>query len=550
LTVETIIIKNNGNEKTELICGNKSEIIKNGNIHKAAGIFRVKQICGIINYAMKNKSILVAAAIMFFSVACNREMEDTRIESPREVKFTDEELQVLYRMRNENNRVNVEEATELANNVISFFDGEAAVKSGRSRKISSITPLKLGNRAATLKTRSYDEIVEFPDTAAYVFNFGNDNGYAIISADTRIEAPILAYAENGSLSEGTDNPGLGLFLEGAENYILRSIVEAEQKKDSLINSILSKMADENEAETKKIAMAVLSLGIRVSRTEGQLTTTARVTPLSPVEWGQGNMNNEPFRRNVRYKNCSSGSAPAGCVAVATAHIMSYWNYPTVIDGKRIPWADLNRYTGDISLNQSSYKQWSRGVSQAPDSIQTYVANLMEHIGREVKMKYGCGSSGAYSSDAINYLKRIGYKTGLQINYNYDFIKIMLNNRRPVYTTGCSYRTAVKFLGITLWYNYDGGHAWIIDGYEERRQQVTMVVEFYNTKTGQILQRSSETTFNQINYLRHNWGWHGLNNGYYVAGSFDSNTGGTTDITRSGTAYNYQYDVSVYLDIRR
>lgn len=37
----------------------------------------------------------------------------------------------------------------------------------------------------------------------YVANFDNGNGYAILSADTRIEYPVLAITESGSLSEST-----------------------------------------------------------------------------------------------------------------------------------------------------------------------------------------------------------------------------------------------------------------------------------------------------------------------------------------------------------
>lgn len=389
-------------------------------------------------------------------------------------------------------------------------------------------------------------MVEFPDTAAYIFNFGEDDGYAIISADTRIDAPILAYAGGGSLHEETDNPGLGLFLEGAEGYIMRSIVEAEQRRDSLINDIIAKLDDRIDPETKSLSdlMKDIKKQIRVTTTTTPLMTTAKVAPLSPVEWGQGDANNEPFWRNVRYKNCSAGRSPAGCVAIATAHIMSYWKYPTDYN-----WYLLNQYTAIPSLTRlKNHKGWSGDITKAPPSVQAQVANLIECIGCNVKMSYGCGSSSADADDAIKYLRSLGYLGGGKYDYNYDWIRSSLYNKRPVFMGGNSSRTSHKFLGIT-WYTYDEGHAWVVDGYLEQIQAVTTKMELVDNN-GKTTLLSTSTSLNNVKYLHHNWGWNGHHNGYYVAGSFNTNEEPRPSDTKSGESGNYQYSIDTYLNICR
>ncbi|MDR2409332.1 MAG: Spi family protease inhibitor [Bacteroidales bacterium] len=305
---------------------------------------------------MKRINVFLLAMMLLAIVACSNEenLNEGELVATNEVQLTDAEWDVLYKMRNANNKVGIEEATQFANDVIGFLDGESAVKSGTARSISSIGALVSTDMQSVALKSSDGTNVEIPDTVAYIFNFGNDAGYAIVSADTRIESPILAYTESGKLSDTIDNHGVILFLEGAEDYILQSIVEAEQRRDSLIGNIIAKLNAENESETKAIKPADFLLDdqfFRISTTSAW-TTISHVYPLSLVEWGQGNefrlltpQLQEPFWDLVRYKNCTNGTSPAGCVAVATAHILSYWGYPSSIDGYTFHWNELNNYTG-------------------------------------------------------------------------------------------------------------------------------------------------------------------------------------------------------------
>ena len=64
---------------------------------------------------------------------------------------------------------------------------------------------------------------QLPDTLMYVFNFDNDEGFAIVAADRRLEG-LIAITEKGSYDPavGTDNPGLQYYMTVAkENLQLR-----------------------------------------------------------------------------------------------------------------------------------------------------------------------------------------------------------------------------------------------------------------------------------------------------------------------------------------
>jgi hypothetical protein len=488
---------------------------------------------------MKTKVLLFAAVIAFFTVACKDEkgLVNDRLVTNQEVKFTDDEFNVLCQMRNKDNKVSIEEATRLANDVIGFLDGESATKSGTARSIKSVDALTSEN-LQTVALKSNDGVnVEIPDTIAYVFNFGEEDGFAIISADTRIEAPILGYSGSGTLGTEIDNPGLGMFLEGTEDYILRSIADAEHKRDSLIGMIMTKLNVQNESDTKVVTTTTATISnMRIIQTV-DTRTTSQVSPLLPVQWGQGTPYNQTVPKSCT--NRTDGKAPAGCVATAVAQIMAYWRHPASIDGTAMNWTELTRYTARPDAYDNVRGKLS--VNNSSPLFRNQVAHLMERIGKYTKMNYGCDGSGTSSGNAITYLNNLGYRVAVwPAAYNYNTVLLMLNNRIPVSVGGYSSKTTHKFLGITVNTTYSGGHQWVVDGYLNQIQYVTITVEQLDKSTGKVLNRTTSSGTNTISYLHNNWGWNGSDNGYYIAGSFNADDMELASGTKSESKYNFQY----------
>jgi hypothetical protein len=345
-------------------------------------------------------------------------------------------------------------------------------------------------------------------------------------------------------------------------------VEAEQLKDSLINDILAKLiADEGLPETKTTTTTIEDQGdyrITTYTTRDEwLTLPKRIAPLLPVQWRQG----RPFNDNIRYRNCSNGTSPAGCVAVATAHIMAYWHHPSQFsyikswiplqtETVTLDWNFLNSFTFrpntyyNVTGKNSIITNNPNPTAQA---FNTQAAQLMEAIGQRVGMSYNCsanGGSGASSSDAIIFLKALGYSAGGIQGYNYNVIETSLNEKKPVYISGYSRTHNHCVFGIS-WavYNttYEKGHTWVIDGFLQQRRGVRISGNVTRISTGNVITGIGSTTYEgeTITYLHNNFGWGDSDNGYYVAGSFnaDANPALVSD-TKSESDFNFQYKIEI------
>jgi hypothetical protein len=456
--------------------------------------------------------------------------------SEAESSLTEQETKVLFRMREPGNRVSFDEITRLTDDIIGILDGESALKSGSGRRVNSMAVLLSDSRPA-LKSSDFGDI-EFPDTLAYIINFSDSLGFVIISADTRVDDPILAFTGSGSLIDEIDNPGIAIFLERLEDYILNSIVEAEQQRDYLLEGIMEKLSDESSTK------AVLPIQRRITVKEISREIIAQITPLVLVEWDQG----RPYNNNMGGQcNNETGNNKhwAGCVAVAVAHIMSHWKHPPAINGHFFDWTELNKYTGGWWWwRVNTYPNAAnRHMDNAPANVKNQVANLFDQIGRGVGMSYGCNGSSAPTSNSVDFLSRLGFRTEGVRGYNSGVVIASLNSRRPLMAVGCSERKT--FLGITT--SHSGCHQWVIDGY--LRYQIISVVTITNSQTGTII--SQETNYAYPEYLHNNWGWYGDRNGYFAVGVFDANqTPISSSTTKSDKKYNFQYKIEIVPNIHR
>ena len=80
----------------------------------------------------------------------------------------------------------------------------------------------------------------------YILNYGNNYGYVLLSAVVSVPEQILAFSETGKMDADSDNPGVQLFMEMAEDYISAGIYEIESKRDSIEEAIADKLGIEIE----------------------------------------------------------------------------------------------------------------------------------------------------------------------------------------------------------------------------------------------------------------------------------------------------------------
>ena len=189
----------------------------------------------------------------------------------------------------------------------------------------------------------------------------------------------------------------------------------------------------------------------------------RVEPLLTDVWDQY----APFN-NMCPADSTGERCVVGCVATAMTQVMRYWQWPQRGIGsfeytdstgcQQTLKADFSAHTYDWGNMLDRYVEGQYNQKQADA-----VAQLSLDCGIAVKMRYSVLESGArsiYQPMALaNYFD---YDRGVQ-QYFRDFysleeITLMLKQElaagRPVLVSG---------------YNYNGGHAYVIDGYDEEDQ---------------------------------------------------------------------------------
>ncbi|NLL29306.1 MAG: hypothetical protein GX259_10995, partial [Bacteroidales bacterium] len=206
-----------------------------------------------------------------------------------------------------------------------------------------------------------------------------------------------------------------------------------------------------------------------SKAENPFKKSRSVQPLLKSAWGQGKFYNDlcPSDEN--------GRAVVGCVALSMAQIMYYHRYPQTGLGEYS--YTLSNY-GEIYVNfgETTYNYDGMYYMLMNPSYET--AKLNYHCGVSVGMNYSPNGSAALSHNVpnalINNFRYADAQHHIRASYSDEdwnnMLKSNLDAKLPVFYSGSSVA--------------NGGHAFIIDGYE-------------NT-----------------NYYHFDWGWDGQGNGYF------------------------------------
>ena len=294
------------------------------------------------------------------------------------------------------------------------------------------------------------------DTAPYyVFNFGDNQGFVVISGDDSL-TELIGYSREGSFSTENMPQNLKSWFGAYADYV--------EKVQS------------GEATPIKRASEV---------------GTPVVDALVKTHWNQ----DEPFNRMCpAYYLDENEILPTGCVATAVAQVMNYYGYPSRGKGEiSYSYYQANDYASrtDISVDfsQSTY-DWDNMlddytryfdankniINEYNDTEAVAVALLMRDCGASVLMTYALGGSGSLDFNIpYGIATHFGYKSSLYMRSSMtdaQFIGIIedeLDNGRPLVFCGSGSA---------------GGHCFVADGYDS-------------------------------NGLLHiNWGWGGLSDGWF------------------------------------
>ncbi|MBU0765138.1 MAG: C10 family peptidase [Bacteroidetes bacterium] len=344
-----------------------------------------------------------------------------------------------------------------------------AEKAAKKIWIERAGMLKYGNPTDINLTLVYTEMYG-NEPLYYVFNINTDEGFVIISADNAAR-PVIGYSFNGPF-DTTNIPPSCRFLLGRYNEQLKFLKDNRLKASPEIQNDWLKLSGEDNKETKDIQT---------------------VYPLLLSKWNQSGYYND---------SCpvSDGEqAIVGCVAVAMAQVMKYYNHPDQGENSYSysyppqfwPYGTLSANFGETEYRWANIP--FKCTSQNPD-----IAQLLYHCGVSVKMRYGPDGSSSMTHkvesaliDYFRYNATYLEKDSTMTDEAWaDIIRYEIDNKRPVVYSGS---------------DDDGGHAWNCDGYQDD--------EFHM-----------------------NWGWGGSADGYY-----------TLDALIAG-GYFFSHDFKIVKDI--
>ena len=292
----------------------------------------------------------------------------------------------------------------------------------------------------------------------YVFAM-QPKGFVIVSGDDRAK-PILGYSTESAFGD--------VIPEGLESFFENYRAGFSQLFAG--NDLRSLEAVE---EWERLALTGRINQERITREVPKLLTCT---------WNQSALYN---RRCPEDEEGPDGHVYAGCVATAMAQIMYYWQWPR--SGSGASMYELWPY-GQIA---ASYEDTQYRYEIMPDFLDwtskdeeiDAVALLQYHAGVSVEMGYSPDGSGAFSQRvpgamSLHFLYDPAMELLYRDNYNDaqwdDMLRENLDLNEPLYYSASG---------------PDGGHAFVCDGYDMN------------------------------NMFHFNWGWQGLDNGYYAINAF-------------------------------
>ena len=106
-----------------------------------------------------------------------------------------------------------EEALAIARDAIGMLGENCTTRSGTPRSVNTSDVQYIINNSSTRSA-------EVPDTLMYVFNYEDNAGFAVVSANRATEG-LIAVTEQGnySVEKAADNEGFELYMTMAEAYV-------------------------------------------------------------------------------------------------------------------------------------------------------------------------------------------------------------------------------------------------------------------------------------------------------------------------------------------
>lgn len=313
----------------------------------------------------------------------------------------------------------------------------------------------------------------------YAVGHDKQPGFVLVAGDDRLPA-VLGYSATGKFSEASMPPSMREMFDNWDAQIAYLLAHPEVAM----------------REPVKVAAVAPLLG------EIAWDQTAPYNAKCPTvklfdDWG------DP---------AGTGPAATGCVATAVGQIMYYHQWPTVGKGtvSYTSEGEDDRINIDVTFEGTAY-DWASMLpslsNDSPAAAIDAVSTLLYHVGAGLESVYGAATGALDISVAPALTNYFGYDGGIRYlardwvpGDRWDAIILdELNNRRPI-----------AYGGVTRRHE---GHFFVLDGVDAD------------------------------GYYHINWGWSGMENGYYLLSLLEPGQQGAGGAD-SGEAFHYSQNMIV------
>ncbi len=391
------------------------------------------------------------------------------------------------------NRRSLAEAMGIAQKSLKLFDvnHQDDYKKTKIRTLNLKSGVKVIQQAVT---RNSNHILGI-DTLFYIFNFNDNQGFAIIPAN-RSSDEIIAVIDSGFYNPEipTNNPAFEKYMQMARAYVAYQDMKSTEAK-----------AKEKEELPRSLML----------RPVYDTVIYHNIAPKLSVYWGQeGRMG----------QFCSNNYS--GCMNTAAAQVMSYYRYPISLeltyderdtDYTTLNWLDMYPNT-DVDYNRNS------------SDIQ--IGRLARQLGELAGSTYN--SVGGTTTDMDNIHDALEY-----LGYNVSDINYYIHtNNNGTKNWDVGYPLAYSLANDKLIFmggnsgSSNNAHGWVVDGcyYVKAFHRMMGSYDGINWFVYQEL-GTNRTCYNHIN-----WGYDGDCNGYFNFDVFNLSMGLTYDMNDPNTEY--------------
>ena len=300
----------------------------------------------------------------------------------------------------------------------------------------------------------------------YIMDLGNKEGFVIVSASEFLD-PIIGY----SFEDGFEgNPAVQDYLDNFSDYILTEVRAKNAPNPNITQQWEHFLQKDFIPHT---------------------TRATGVPALITTKWNQNKFYNTYCPWDIGSGARFDYRTPNGCVAIAAAQLMNYYRHPESGKGG-MTYEPPGYPLQGVYLFQHKYN-WD-AMCDVATSYTNEIAKLVYHVGVMVKMGYGTDASGAFTDDLTTVLAENFYYTRAEPwdLFNIPRFKREIDSLRPVLFGSCTKDIGESDISC---------HAFLLDGYTEDPVEG---IKFH-----------------------FNWGWGGVDNGYYLLSENPFNKSGHT-----------------------